>query len=80
MPRISGKSDEWMEMLEDEIASMITAREDLQDFHGLILLLYQKDAIARTVLQVYMRKLDGIEEALKIGKRNTAALRNGRVQ
>lgn len=75
MPRKAEITEEYGEMMEDEIAVMLEAKENIKDFEALTLLLYQKEAINLEVYDKYVYKLDRIRMALLLGKRNTATLR-----
>lgn len=78
MPRQAGVSDEWMEMLEDEIAKTLTAIDDTDEIRHVVRLLYQKNMISESLYDNLRERMSRIEEALRTGKKNTAALRNGR--
>ena len=80
MPRISGTSDDFTEMLEDDIATMITAREDLQYLHVLLHEFRKRNYLEPDAYHEYLKILDRIGTALQVAKRHTAARRNGRVQ
>jgi hypothetical protein len=76
MPTL-GVSTEWIETLEDEIAQMLTARDNVERVRALGELLRRLNLISTAYYRDLRDSLDYIAAALLAGKRNTARLRNG---
>lgn len=72
-----GTSLEWIELKEDEIAQMITAREQVDQLRRLLEMLQMRGALSPALYNDSKDSLDHIAGALLIGKRNTGILRNG---
>lgn len=76
---MNGVSTEWIEAREDEIAHMITATEHVDRLRQLARMLRERDWITNAYYLDILDSCDYIAVALQHGKRNTAALRNGRI-
>lgn len=70
-------SIEYAERLEDEIAEMLSGKDDVEVIRRDYLLLLEGKAITSALYRERVKCLDRIGRGLDNGKRNTAALRNG---
>lgn len=71
-------SNEYIETREDEIAQMIIALEHLDRLRRLAEILYKKDSISTAYYRDMRDSVEYIANTVRMGKHNTAALRNGR--
>ena len=73
----AGISSEWVQEREDEIARLISAKDEhLDNLRQLADLLRKRRFVTDAYYRDLRDSLDYIAGALLIGKRNTAALRN----
>lgn len=73
----SGTSSEWVQDREDEIAQLISAKDEhLDQLRQLTELLRQRRFVSEAYYRDVRDSLDYIAAALLVGKRNTALLRN----
>lgn len=73
----SGVSSEWVQEREDEIARLISAKDEhLDHLRQLAELLHRRQFVTDSYYRDLRDSLDCIAGALLIGKRNTAQLRN----
>lgn len=70
-------SIEYVERLEDEIAEMITAKDDVDELRHDYRLLHKRGGITDALYRDRIKRLDRIAVALSTGKANTGVLRNG---
>lgn len=75
MPQ-SGVSTEWLEGREDEIATFLIARDQVDALRRLLDLLHRRQMLTDAYYQDARDALDYIAAALLTGKKNTALLRN----
>lgn len=76
----TGVSSEWIADLEDDIARILTARDQVEQWRQLGELLRRRDLITPAYYSDLRDSLDSVTAALLIGKKNTARLRNGAVR
>lgn len=73
----SGVSSEWVQEREDEIARLISAKDEhLDQLRQLADLLRRRQFVTESYYRDLRDSLDYIAGALLVGKRNTATLRN----
>ncbi len=73
----SGVSSEWVQDREDEIAQLISAKDEhLDQLRQLTDLLRSRRFVSESYYRDVRDSLDYIAAALLVGKRNTATLRN----
>ncbi len=75
---ILGISDEYLEMLEDDIAEMITASEGVDKLRSLAAMLHQRQQITTPYYHDLRDTLDQLSGAVLKGKRRIAAQRNAK--
>lgn len=71
-------SSEWLETKEDEIAQLIAGSQDVDKLRELARILHERGMITPAYYYDLRDTLDHLSAVILIGKRNTAALRNGR--
>lgn len=73
----SGVSSEWVQDREDELARLISAKDEhLDQLRQLADLLRRRQFVTESYYRDLRDSLDYIAGALLVGKRNTATLRN----
>lgn len=75
---MSGVSAEWIGAREDEIAILITAGDHLDKLRQLAAILHRRALVSDAYYLDIRDSITYIGNAVLIGKRNTACLRNGR--
>ncbi len=75
MPR-DGVSTDWVEDRENEIAMFLIARDEVDGLRHLLGVLHRRKMISDAYYEDARDSLDYIANALLVGKKNTAALRN----